>query len=134
MCSLALVVAGGIYLASNFPRHFSLAPAVGLLAASSAILVVNVVLLSRIEGFAWRRFRTVTGWALLAYVVIAGMIEYVFVLDHTRGTVLIVTTLMLGVFGLNPPLILGFTVARYERTDTPPSSVGPTTPVHGVTG
>ena len=52
---------------------------------------------------------------LLVYAVISGMIEYAFVYDHTRGTVLVVMTLLLVLFTLNVPLIAAFTVAQYEQ-------------------
>jgi len=42
------------------------------------------------------------------------MLEFVFVLDHTRGGLLIVLTLMLAVFAVNVPLLLAFSVARYQ--------------------
>ena len=61
------------------------------------------------------RFRLVAGWVLLAYVVIAGMLEYVFVYDHTRGTQLLILTLMLVVFAVNIPMLLGFSVARFQE-------------------
>jgi len=48
------------------------------------------------------------------YAIIAGMLEYVFVVDHTRGTQLLVTTLMLLLFSVNIPLLMAFTVARYQ--------------------
>jgi hypothetical protein len=70
---------------------------------------------SRIEDFAWARFKQVAGWFLLAYAVIAGMIEYAFIYDHTRGTQLVILTLMLVLFMLNVPVLAAFTVARYER-------------------
>jgi len=72
------------------------------------------VLLSRIEGFAWSRFFQVGRWGLLAYALIAGMIEFAFVFDHTRGPQLLVMTLMLALFMLNVPVLIAFTVARYE--------------------
>lgn len=115
MLSIALVAAGVIYLAAYLPRHAPLGPAVALLAAAAAVLAANLVLLARRPGFAWARFRQVAGWMLVAYVVIAGMIEYAFVYDHTRGAVLVVMTLLLAIFTLNVPLIAGFTVARFER-------------------
>ena len=37
------------------------------------------------------------------------------VYDHTHGTVLVVMTLMLVVFMLAPPLLVGFTVARFQH-------------------
>ena len=81
------------------------------------LLAANVVLLARIEPFAWRIFRLVTAWVFAAYVVIAGMLEYVFVYDHTRGTQLVILTGMLAVFAVDIPLLLGFSVARYQDPD-----------------
>lgn len=111
---LVLIVAGGIYTAAHLPRHVPEGPTIGLLAAACVLLAVNVVLLSRIEDFAWRIFRLVAGWVLAAYVVIAGMLEYVFVYDDTRGTQLVILTAMLAVFAINIPLLLGFSVARFQ--------------------
>jgi hypothetical protein len=111
---LALIVIGGIYTASHLPRHVPEGPTIALLVAASALLAVNGVLLSRIEGFAWRIFRLVAGWVLLAYVVIAGMLEYVFVYDHTRGSQLVILTLMLVVFAIDIPMLLAFSVARFQ--------------------
>ena len=80
------------------------------------MLVAAVLLLAREREFAWRRFFQVAGWALLAYIVIAGMIEYAIVYDQTRGPVLAVMTLLLVTFTLTVPVLLGFTVARFQRT------------------
>ena len=111
---LVLIVIGGIYTASHLPRHVPQGPTIALLVAAVVLLAVNGVLLSRIEGFAWRTFRLVAGWVLAAYVVIAGMLEYVFVYDHTRGTQLLILTLMLAVFAVNIPMLLAFSVARFQ--------------------
>jgi hypothetical protein len=116
MLSLALIAGGVSYLAAYLPKRAPLGPAVGLLAAAAIVLAVGIVLLARQREFAWRRFRQVAGWTLLAYVVIAGMIEYAFVYDHTHGAVLVVMTLMLFVFMLAPPLLVGFTVARFQHS------------------
>ena len=43
------------------------------------------------------------------------MLEYTFVYDHTRGELLVVMTLMLAIFTANVPILLAFTVARFER-------------------
>ncbi len=117
VATLALIVAGGIYLASKMPAHVTLAPAIGLLAAAAALLIANAIMLSRAHGFAWPRFLQVFRWTLLAYVVIVGMLEYVFVYDGVRGGTLAVLTGMLLVFVLDVPLIIGFTVARYADPD-----------------
>jgi hypothetical protein len=115
IASLVLIIIGGIDMAGHLPRHAPTGPVVGLLAAAAAVWLVNVVLLARIKPFSWRAFRQVAGWAALAYVVIAGMLEYVFVLDHTRGTQLLILTGMLIVFAANIPLLLGFSVARFQE-------------------
>ena len=114
MVSLALIVAGGIYLSSHLPRAVPLAPAVALLVASSLLLAGNLFALSRVRGFPWPRFFAVAKWSMLAYVVIGGMIEYVFLRNHLSGGPLIVLTLSLVVYSIHVPMLIGFTVARYD--------------------
>ena len=82
MTSLALIVAGGIYLAAHLPNHVPLAPAIALLTVSVLLLAGNLASLARVPDFPWSRFFEVAKWALLAYVIIAGMIEYSFLRDH----------------------------------------------------
>jgi hypothetical protein len=114
---LALIVIGGIYTAAHLPRHVPQGPTVALLAAAVVLLAVNISLLARIEGFAWKVFRLVAGWVFLAYLVIAGMLEYVFIYDHTHGSQLLILSLMLAVFAVDIPLLLGFSVARFQDPD-----------------
>jgi len=113
--SMALVIVGGIWMAAHLPRRPPLGPAVGLLAAGVALLVLAVALLTHISPFAWRQFLLVAKWALAAYLVIAGLLELVFVKDGTAGTTLGLLTAMLAVFALDVPMIMGFTVARYQE-------------------
>jgi hypothetical protein len=114
MLSLALVLVGGIYLSAHLPEHVPLGPAVALLAASAVVLAGNLIALSRVDGFHWARFFAVARWALLAYSIISAMIEYVFLRNHTSGGPLVVLTLSLIVFAVNVPVLIGFTVARYD--------------------
>jgi hypothetical protein len=114
--SMIAIAAGVIYLAAYLPKHAPLGVAVGLLALAAALQLTNAILLSRLRDFAWDRFFQVGGWALLAYAVIAGMIEYAFVFDKTRGAQLVVMTLMLALFMLNVPVLIAFTVTRYQQT------------------
>jgi hypothetical protein len=111
---MALIVAGGISIAARLPGDVALGVPVALLAASALILAWNVVSLARTPGFNWPLFFDVARWALLAYCVIAGMLEWVFVKDGTRGGVLVVLTLSLVVFAVHVPLLIGFTVARFQ--------------------
>ena len=117
MASLALIVSGGIYLSAHLPRHVSLTPAVILLAGSIGLLAINLTMLARVKGFRWGRFAAVARWSLLAYLVIAGMIEYTFVRNHVSGGALVVLTLSLLVFAVHVPTLIGFTVARYDVAD-----------------
>ena len=119
MASLGLIVAGGIYLASHIPNHVPLTPAIVLLAASTVLLGMNLALLSRVKQFDWARFVQVAKWSLLAYVVIAGMIEYVFLHNHTKGGPLVILTLSLVVFAVHVPILVGFTVARFYNPEDP---------------
>jgi drug/metabolite transporter (DMT)-like permease len=113
--SVALMLSGGIYLAAHLPRHPPLGPAVGLLVAGGVFSVASVALLVRIRPFAWDSFFLVARWALLAYAVIAGILGFVFIYDHTRGSTLAVLILTLVVFALDVPMIIAFTVARYAK-------------------
>ena len=111
--SLALVVVAGVYMASKFPRHPPLGLPIALLAVSVALLVIAMVMTARLPDFAWARFRLVFGWALLAYVVQAGMIGYAFVHNHVSGSPLVVIMLLLVMFALDVPFVIAFTAARY---------------------
>ncbi len=115
MASLALIVAGGIYLAAHLPERVPLAPAIVLLALSAALLVGNLFALSRVDGFAWDCFAQVGKWALLAYAITAGLIEYAFVRNQLSGGPLVVVTLSLIVYALHVPMLIAFTVARYAE-------------------
>lgn len=112
--SMALTIASVIWLASYIPKQPPVAVSVVLMACAGAALLANVLLLSQVREFAWGAFRAVAGWTLVAYVVIAGMLEYVFLYDHVRGSVLVLMTLSLVSFAGNVPLIMGFGVARYQ--------------------
>ena len=100
MASLALIVAGGIYLSAHLPEHVPLAPGGRPAGASALLLAGNLLALARVEGFAWDRFFEVGKWALLAYAITAGMIEYAFVHNHVRGGPLVVLTLSLVVYAV----------------------------------
>jgi len=117
VASMALVVAGGIVMASHLPGRPPLGLPLVFLGAAGAMLVASVLALTRVGRFDWRTFRVVGGWAILAYAVIAGMLEYVFVLDGTSGAVLVVLSLMLLVFAVDIPIVLAFSVARFQQPE-----------------
>ena len=124
MLSLALIIAGGIYLSSHIPQHVPLAPAVALLVASTVVLLINLALLRRAPDFAWHRFFQVGRWALLAYAITAGLIEYAFVRNHLSGGPLVILTLSLVIYALQVPTLIAFTVARFDTPDATPPAAG----------
>lgn len=113
--SFALVIASGIWIASHLPKHVPIGPSVVLIALSALLVATNVLLLSRVPGFDWPRFFGVGRWALLAYAIISGLLEFVFIHDGTRGGELVVLTLSLIIFAVHVPLLIGYTVARYPE-------------------
>ncbi|HUX03449.1 MAG TPA: hypothetical protein VMV53_00875 [Acidimicrobiales bacterium] len=115
--ALGCVVIGGIVMASYAPRVAPLGVATALLVAGALFLAGAGVLLTRVGPFAWSKFVTFFKWSLLAYLVVAGMIEFAFVRDHTNGASLVIVTLMLVIFALSVPMNIAFTVARYGEID-----------------
>ena len=112
--AMVLAIAGVIYTSSYIPGKPNLAPAVGLLAGSASIVLVNVVLLSRIRDLAWSVFWKVGAWTLVAYAIIAGMLMFVFIYDNVPGKQLTLLLLTLTVFALDIPIMLAFSVARFQ--------------------
>jgi hypothetical protein len=115
VASLAAVVVGGIWLGSHATERPPLMLPTVLLVVAAVLLTAGVVMLTRVAGFAWDTFIRVGRWALLAYVIAAGMIEFAFVHNDTSGAPLAVVTGLLVLFALDVPFIIATTVARYER-------------------
>lgn len=112
--SLVLVVSGGVYMASYAPRRPPLGVPIALAVVSFVLELVAGMSLARLAHFAWDRFILVAKWALLAYAISAGMIEYAFVRNHTRGGPLAVVTILLVMFAIDVPVVIAFTVARFQ--------------------
>ncbi len=70
-------------------------------------------MLVRLPRFPWQAFFRIARWALLAYIIAAGMIELAFVHNHARGAPLAVVTSLLVVFALDVPLTIAYTVVRF---------------------
>jgi hypothetical protein len=117
--ALVLAIAGVIYLASFIPGRPSLAPAIGLLAAAAVTVAANAGALARVRGFAWWRFWQVWRWTMLAYAIIAGMLVYTFVYDRIPAGQLSLLVATLAVFALDIPVMLAFSVARYQPPQPP---------------
>lgn len=115
--ALASIIVGGIVMASYAPRVAPLAISWTLMALGVALVISAYVALSRVKVFSWTTFRNVLKWALLAYVIEAGVIEFAFVHMHTRGKPLIIVSVMLVIFATSVPTTIAFTVARYAQPD-----------------
>jgi hypothetical protein len=112
--TMTLIIIGGIYIAGKLPESVPLALPIVLLIAAAAVLLVNVYLLTTLHDFAWDSFFLVAKWSLLAYLVIAGMLEYIFIYDDTPAKVMAILTGMLTIYAIDIPLLFAFSVARYQ--------------------
>ena len=120
--SLALMLSGGVVMAAHLPARPPLLVPTCLLVAGAVLTALALALLSRARPFAWGAFFLVVRWALLAYLVIAGLLMFVFAYDHTRGATLAVLVATLAVFALDVPTLMAFTVARFHEVGPPGSS------------
>jgi hypothetical protein len=112
--AMALCIAGVVYLTSYVPRTPDLGPAIALLACAALVVAANAVLLARIPAFDWRSFWTVGFWTLVAYAVIAGMLMYTFIYDRLPTGQLTLLVATLAVFAVDIPMMLAFSVARFQ--------------------
>ena len=112
--ALVSMVIGGVYVAAHLPGHVSMTLPTILIIFSGVLLLANMVLLSRIPIFAWQSFFKVAKWTFLAEGIIAGMLEYIFVFDGTRGAVLVLMTSALIIFVLDLSVLFGFSVAQFQ--------------------
>lgn len=119
---LVFAVAGVIYLVAHIPDRPALAPAVGLLIGAAAAVLGNVVALARVADFAWWMFWKVWRWTMLAYAVIAGILIFAFIYDQIPASQLALLVMTLVVFAVDIPLMLAFSVARYQPSIPPQRS------------
>jgi hypothetical protein len=112
--TLLLVVVSVIVLAAYIPNLPNTIPLYIMLAAGTILIGVQLVLIGSLDNFSRSSFHTITTYALLAYVVIGGMIEYTFIRNHVSGEELALLTWGMALFIVDVPLILGFSVARYQ--------------------
>lgn len=120
VATMVLVLSGGVYVAAYLPQEAPLGLPIALLVGAVALLLTNIVARSRVRDLAWGTFFLVGGWALLAYIVIAGLLEYVFILDRTPANLLVLLTVTLVVYAVDIPLLFAFSVARYQPAGPTP--------------
>lgn len=111
---LIFMVIGGVYVAAHLPAHVAMTLPTILIALAALLLLANVLLLSRIPIFAWKSFFKVARWTFLAEGIVAGILEYIFIFDGTRGSVLVLMSSALIIFVLDLSVLFGFSVAQYQ--------------------
>jgi len=111
---LASMVIGGVFVAAHLPTHVAMTFPTIMITFAGVLLLVNMVLLSRIPVFAWKSFFKVARWTLLAEGIVAGLLEYIFVFDGTRGSVLLLMSSALTIFVLDLSVLFGFSVAQFQ--------------------
>ena len=112
--SLAFIIIDGIYIAAHLPKLPSMTVVTIFLSLGGVLVALSCLGLYQIKQFAWDKFFLVLRWMSLEYLVEAGMLEYIFSYDDVRGKMLLVLTLALIIFAIDIPIIVAFTVARYQ--------------------
>ena len=97
MVGLTLAITGGVLVVAQMGEKQSLAVPTGFMVGAIVLELAAIVMLVTIRPFAWDRFFLVLGGALLAYVLPLAVL--------TAGLV---------VFATIVPLMIAFTVARYQ--------------------
>ncbi len=113
--SLALMLVGGVYIGAHLPGNVPLLVPAALLVGGGVLTAAALGLMMRIPDFAHGTFLQVARWALLAYLVIAGLLAYVFIRDGARGSMLLILVATLFLFAVDVPTVMAFTVARYHE-------------------
>ena len=111
---ISCILAAGIIIA-RLPGPAPLWGSVLWVSVASVLTIATVVLILRKRPFARGLFFRVAKWVFLYILVLSGVGEYVIVFDGTRGTPLVIMTVVLVLFLINIPMLWGFSVARHER-------------------
>lgn len=119
MASLACAVVSGVIVASQVGMDDPPMVVPTMFVAAALLLeIATVVVLVRIRPFAWDRFRLVFSVGLAAYVLRA-IIAWAFVINDVPAGPMTILSLGLVVFATIVPVMLAFTVARYQAVDDP---------------
>lgn len=113
--ALGFAIAGVTYLTSTLPEEPPFTPAIVLLALATAAVIANAITLARIQDFAWRIFFVVGGWTLLGYGLISGLLMFILIYNHLPAQQLAFQIATLCLLAVDVPMMLAFSVARYQR-------------------
>ncbi len=112
--SLSFVVIGGITMAAYSPDTAPFTLSGTLLGIALLVFVINAFLIAKVFHEIKSVFIKVAKWMILVEVIVSGLLFYVFYLDGTRSTSLVILTAFLALFALNIPIIVGYTVAKSQ--------------------
>lgn len=114
MLGLTLAITGGVLVVAQIGEKSALAIPTGFMAGAIILELAAIVMLVTIRPFAWDRFALVFRWTFLAYVLQSAIIEWSFIINDVPGRPLAVLSAGLVVFATIVPLMIAFTVARYQ--------------------
>jgi len=113
--SLAATIASAIVLAIALPKAPHLLAPILLAILAWVLIVVAAIMIATIRPFNYRIFKMVSLRQLLAELVVAGMLEFVFLRDHLPTGPLVVFSVLVGSFSVSVALLMGFQVARWQE-------------------
>ena len=112
--ALTCAVLGGIYMAATIGAHSSLLPAVIISVAAYLFMTVSLVGLILDKHYSRPSFVKYVRGALLAYLLEAGILEFIFAYDQVPSKVFAILSALLVIFATSVPVIIGHTVAGVE--------------------
>ncbi len=112
--ALASIVVAAVVAAAQVPKMSDTVVPIGFATLAWVLFLVAASMLSRVGPFAWGVFRMVAFRQLLVELVVSGMLEFVFIYDHTPGVALAIFSALVVVFCLDIALLIAFSVARYQ--------------------
>jgi hypothetical protein len=119
MAALTLAITGGILVVAQIGEEPRLAVPTLFVVGAAVLEIAAVVMSATVRPFAWARFFLVFRWALLAYALQSAVIAWSFVINDVPGRPLAVLLVGLVVFATIVPLMIAFTVARYQSVEPP---------------
>jgi len=112
---MALVLATAVYLIGFLPHKPTLVPAWIMLGIAVVLLLAVVILLfSNKDTINFHMFGKVFKWMLLAYVVISGMLGSIVFVNRMPADIVATAVVAMVLFAIDIPLLVAFTVAKYQ--------------------
>lgn len=118
--SLAATIAAAVVLAAQLPSTSDLLGPILLAGIAWLLIAITAIVLATIRPFNFRVLKMVSLRQFLAELVVAGMLEFVFLRDHLPAGPLVVFTILVGSFSVSVAMLIGFQVARWQEPEPQP--------------